>query len=103
MNASTPRRRLVFVLLAALAVSAGCGRIKNPLAPPNEDAQEVTTPADTGNTGTPAKKKVVWGGGDGLRIPVDDKNPATFGPTGCPVLVAGSEVWNLARNKVVGR
>ena len=35
-----------------------------------------------------------------IRIPLDSKGETTFGPAGCPVVVTGSQVWNLRRGEI---
>lgn len=35
-----------------------------------------------------------------VRIPIDSKGETTFGAAGCPVIVTGSQVWNLKRGEI---
>ncbi len=51
----------------------------------------------------PAPVSAEWGagGGDEVRIPFDDDKVITFGPIGCPVVIAGNDVWNLPTNRLV--
>ncbi|QDU30299.1 hypothetical protein ETAA8_54190 [Anatilimnocola aggregata] len=52
------------------------------------DAQNTT------KTSNPSAE--AWGGDS---IPVKDTDDLTFGPTGCPTVIVGNQVWNLADKK----
>lgn len=91
----TPLRPVrVAVLVAVAGLFAAAVRADDdPFAPPKDPKKPA--PAEKG--------KVEPGGGDSLRVPFDHRKPVTFGPADCPVLLAGTDVWDVKTFKIIGQ
>ena len=65
---------------------------------------DATTPAQPERGAKPrpaATGSPSWKTGQ-LRIPFEKQDELTFGPIGCPVLIAGQDVWHLEQKRMIG-
>jgi WD40 repeat protein len=93
-------RFLAVAVFFAASVSLVNSAPDDPFKPAEKKAQGKTDPDDPFAPGATGGKGA-WG--TTPPIPFDTKTAVTFGPAGCPVAVLGNIVWDLNKNKEVGK
>jgi WD40 repeat protein len=84
------------------AASSSAPASPDPFEAPEESPQPATptsnTPSSDGSA-APAPSADWEGGGGELRIPFERAEEVVFGPLGCPILISGNDVWDLAAGR----
>jgi len=61
----------------------------------------ATTPASESPSRAPTRPEFGSAQGGPLSVPITNIEDVTLGPVGCPAIVIGKQVWNIAENRIV--